>query len=113
MHGWWGQRVFEVDASGAIVRELEVDPITGEQLHIDPVAGFDIQLSIDLDVQQYAEQALETELRSGATCRSPTGRIPDRGIAPHATRSTGPPSSRPGSTSGPFRTGPKRTIRST
>ena len=64
LHGWWGQRVFEVDASGAIVRELEVDPITGEQLHIDPVAGFDIQLSIDLDVQQYAEQALETELRS-------------------------------------------------
>ena len=56
LHGTWGKRVFEVDASGAIVRELT-------DLRIDPVAGFDVQLSIDLDIQQYAEQALETELR--------------------------------------------------
>jgi penicillin-binding protein 2 len=57
LHGQWGKRVYEVDASGAIVREL-----TSER--IEPVAGFDIQLSIDLDVQQYAEQALQTELRN-------------------------------------------------
>lgn len=56
LHGRWGKRVYEVDASGAIVREL-VDQ------RVDPVAGFDVQLSIDLDVQQYAEQALQTELR--------------------------------------------------
>jgi penicillin-binding protein 2 len=31
---------------------------------LEPVAGFDVQLSIDLDIQQYAEQALETELRN-------------------------------------------------
>lgn len=56
LHGQWGKRVYEVDASGAIVREL-----TDER--IEPVAGFDIQLSVDLDIQQYAEQALQTELR--------------------------------------------------
>ncbi len=57
LHGRWGKRVYEIDASGSIVREL-VDE------RIEPVAGFDVQLSIDLDYQQYAEQALETELRS-------------------------------------------------
>jgi len=56
LHGRWGKKVYEVDASGTIVREL-VDQ------GIEPVAGFDVQLSIDLDIQQYAEQALETELR--------------------------------------------------
>ncbi|MDP2293266.1 MAG: penicillin-binding transpeptidase domain-containing protein [Actinomycetota bacterium] len=57
LHGRWGKRVYEVDASGGIVRELE-------DQRIEPVAGNDIQLSIDLDIQQYAEQALETELRA-------------------------------------------------
>ena len=56
LHGKWGQEVFEVDAAGGIVREL-----TDE--HVDPVAGRDVQLTIDLDVQQYAEQALETKLK--------------------------------------------------
>ncbi len=55
LHGSWGKQVFEVDAAGGIVREL-VDQ------HVDPVAGKDIQLTIDLDIQQYAEQALETKL---------------------------------------------------
>jgi len=57
LHGRWGKRVYEVDASGSIVREF-VDQ------RVEPVAGFDVQLSIDLDYQQFAEQALETELRS-------------------------------------------------
>ncbi len=57
LHGKWGKRVFEVDASGSIVSEL-----TGER--IEPVAGYDIQLTINLDYQQYVEQALETELRN-------------------------------------------------
>ncbi|MEI8239003.1 MAG: penicillin-binding transpeptidase domain-containing protein, partial [Actinomycetota bacterium] len=56
LHGRWGKRVYEVDASGGIVREL-LDQ------RVEPVAGFDVQLSIDLQVQQYAEQALQTELR--------------------------------------------------
>lgn len=57
LHGRWGKRVYEVDASGATVRELT-------DQSIEPVAGFDVQLSVDLDIQLYAEQALETELRS-------------------------------------------------
>jgi penicillin-binding protein 2 len=56
LHGSWGKEVFEVDAAGGIVHEL-VDQ------HVDPIAGRDIQLTIDLDVQQYAEQALETKLQ--------------------------------------------------
>jgi penicillin-binding protein 2 len=56
LHGQWGKEVFEVDAAGGIVREL-VDE------HVDPVAGRDVQLTIDLNVQQYAEQALETKLK--------------------------------------------------
>ncbi len=57
LHGRWGKRVYEVDAAGTIVRELE-------DQRIEPIAGFDVQLTLDLDIQLYAEQALETELRS-------------------------------------------------
>ncbi len=56
LHGTWGKRVYEVDASGSIVRELF-------DQRVEPIAGFDVQLSIDLDIQQYAEQALQTQLR--------------------------------------------------
>jgi penicillin-binding protein 2 len=55
LHGKWGQRIYEIDAAGAIVREL-IDE------RVDPIAGNDVQLTVDLDVQQYAEQALQTEL---------------------------------------------------
>jgi penicillin-binding protein 2 len=54
LHGSWGKQVWEIDAAGNTVRLLE---------EIPSVAGNDVQLSIDLDVQQYAEQALETKLR--------------------------------------------------
>jgi len=56
LHGQWGRKVFEIDSSGRIVREI-VD--AGK----NAVAGNDIQLTIDLDIQQYAEQALETKLK--------------------------------------------------
>jgi penicillin-binding protein 2 len=55
LHGRWGTRVFQIDAAGAVVRELA-------DRNVMPVAGNDIQLSIDLDLQQYAEQALQTQL---------------------------------------------------
>lgn len=55
LHGSWGKVVYEIDATGAIVREVSRD---------NPVPGEDIQLTIDLDYQQYAEQALETELKA-------------------------------------------------
>lgn len=55
LHGQWGKIVYEVDAANHIVRTVRVEP---------PVDGFDVQLSIDLDLQQYAEQILQTQLRS-------------------------------------------------
>ena len=57
LHGSWGKKVYEIDAAGNIVGE-DFDQ------EVDPVAGQDVQLTIDLDVQQYAEQALQTELRN-------------------------------------------------
>ena len=57
LHGSWGKKVYEIDAAGNIVGE-DFDQ------EVAPVAGQDVQLSIDLDVQQYAEQALQTELRN-------------------------------------------------
>ncbi len=53
LHGKWGKVVYEVNAAGQILREVS---------HTDPVNGQDIQLSIDLDVQQYAESLLQTQL---------------------------------------------------
>lgn len=53
LHGRWGRRVYEVDAANRPVRLIEEVP---------PINGFDVQLSIDLDVQIYTEQALETTL---------------------------------------------------
>ena len=38
--------------------------------HVEPIAGNDIQLTIDLDIQQYAEQALRD--RAAAASRLPT-----------------------------------------
>ncbi len=46
---------------------------------VPPVNGFDVQLTIDLDVQQYAEQLLETTLEARRTqlAPNPTVRKPD------------------------------------
>ncbi|MUH52708.1 MAG: hypothetical protein F2789_16035, partial [Actinobacteria bacterium] len=54
LHGTWGKVVYEVDSANHVVREIS---------RIEPVPGKDIALTIDLKVQQYAEQALQTELR--------------------------------------------------
>jgi penicillin-binding protein 2 len=73
LHGTWGRRVFEVDAANRPVRLLEDVP---------PIKGFDVQLTIDLELQQYVEQALETtlkarrnELAPNPRVRKPDGRI--------------------------------------
>jgi penicillin-binding protein 2 len=55
LHGAPGKVVYEVDKFSRIVREVE---------RIPPINGKDVQLTIDLDQQQYAEQALETMLRN-------------------------------------------------
>ena len=87
LHGQWGKEVFEVDAAGGIVREL-VDE------HVDPVAGRDVQLTIDLDVQQYAEQALETKLKqrrnlpTDSPCPTLLPTTPSTRRAPPASAST-------------------------
>jgi penicillin-binding protein 2 len=54
LHGTAGYVTYEVDKSSQIVREIE---------RVPAVNGQDIQLTIDLDQQQYAEQALESQLR--------------------------------------------------
>lgn len=56
LRGIPGKRVYEIDSNGRVVRQLF-------DLYEPPIAGNDIQLTIDLDIQQYAEQALETKLR--------------------------------------------------
>jgi penicillin-binding protein 2 len=54
LHGEWGEIVYEVDSHGTVVREIS---------RTDAVNGMDIRLSIDLDLQQYAERLLQTQLR--------------------------------------------------
>ncbi|MEK7291940.1 MAG: penicillin-binding transpeptidase domain-containing protein [Actinomycetota bacterium] len=44
---------YEVDAQGNVLRILE---------RVEPIVGNDLKLSIDLSIQQFAEQALETQL---------------------------------------------------
>jgi penicillin-binding protein 2 len=54
LHGVWGSVTYEVDNASRIVREVG---------RVPPINGNDVQLTIDLDQQQYAEQALETQLK--------------------------------------------------
>ncbi len=66
LHGTWGKQVYEVDAANRPVRLIE---------DIPPINGFDIQLTIDLDYQQYAEQVLETTLRARRTQLAPNPKV--------------------------------------
>src|SRR5829696_8276071 len=66
LHGTWGKQVYEVDAANRPVRLIE---------DIPPINGFDVQLTIDLDYQQYAEQALETTLRARRTQLAPNPKV--------------------------------------
>ena len=54
LHGEWGEAVYEIDSRNRIVRTISYRP---------PVSGEDLQLSIDLDLQQYAERLLWTQLQ--------------------------------------------------
>jgi penicillin-binding protein 2 len=70
LHGTWGYKTLEVDAANRPVRIIEEVP---------PINGFDVQLTIDLDIQQYSEQAIETtlELRRTQTAPNPIVKKPD------------------------------------
>ena len=54
LRGKPGYMKYEINARGQVVEELE---------QVDPIPGHDVQLSIDLKVQQYAEQILEAGLK--------------------------------------------------
>ena len=54
---------YEVDSRGRILRQLE---------RKEPVPGNDVQLTIDLSVQQFAEQALQTQLLVRRRTQAPT-----------------------------------------
>ncbi len=75
LHGVWGYQVLEVDASNRPVRVVEEVP---------PINGYDVQLTLDLDVQVYVEQALETSLRSRRSvyASNPLVRQPDGTYGP-------------------------------
>ena len=70
LHGEWGEIVYEVDSHGSVVREIS---------RKDAVNGMDVQLSIDLDMQQYAERLLQTQLRlkRAFTAPNPIVKKPD------------------------------------
>jgi penicillin-binding protein 2 len=59
---------YEVNARGFILRQIE---------RVEPIAGSDIQLTIDFDYQQYAEQALESELKLRRRVDAGTMKLPD------------------------------------
>jgi penicillin-binding protein 2 len=70
LHGTWGYKVLEVDAANRPVRVIEEVP---------PINGFDIQLTVDLEAQQYLEETLETTLkaRRNQTAENPIVKKPD------------------------------------
>ena len=70
LHGVWGEKVIEVDAANRPVRVISEVP---------PINGRDVQLTIDLELQQFAEQAVETtlELRRTQTAPNPIVKKPD------------------------------------
>ena len=53
LHGEWGEVVYEVDSANRVVREIS---------RREPTPGKDVRLTIDLKVQQYVEQMLQTQL---------------------------------------------------
>jgi penicillin-binding protein 2 len=66
LRGKPGFAKFEIDAAGRPVRALE-----GPENRQEPVAGQDVQLTLDLRIQQYAEQILDAELRKRRLERPP------------------------------------------
>ncbi|MFM9083799.1 MAG: penicillin-binding transpeptidase domain-containing protein, partial [Actinomycetota bacterium] len=63
LRGTPGYVKYEVDSRGRILRQLE---------RREPIPGNDVQLSIDLDMQQFTEQALQTEIRARRRTEAPT-----------------------------------------
>src|SRR6056297_2929816 len=68
LHGQWGYVTYEVDNRSRIVREVR---------RVPPINGNDVQITIDLDQQQFAEQALETQLMARRSAIAINPRDPD------------------------------------
>src|SRR5690606_9833723 len=66
LHRAWGYTTYAVDAASRPVRIVEEVP---------PIAGFDVQLTIDLDLQQYVEQAVETTLEARREVLAPNPEV--------------------------------------
>lgn len=64
---------YEVDAQGNVLRLVE---------RVEPILGNDIQLSIDLTLQQFAEQALETQLGLRRRVEAGSVQLPDGTLDP-------------------------------
>ncbi len=64
---------YEVDAVGKVLGLIE---------RVEPIAGNDLQLSIDLKVQQFAEQALETQLLVRRRVEAGQVKLPDGTLDP-------------------------------
>ena len=54
LRGVPGKVVYEVDSRGSVIGVVE---------RIEPIPGNDLLLTVDLDLQQFAEEALETQLK--------------------------------------------------
>ncbi len=66
LRGTAGRRVLEVDARGRVVRTVSVVP---------PVAGNDVQLTIDVDIQRLAEESLEQGIMAARATKDRAGRF--------------------------------------
>ena len=66
LRGTPGFQRFEINAAGQPINQLE-----GPGNRQEPVPGNDVQLAVDLDVQQYAEQIVDAELRKRRLERPP------------------------------------------
>ncbi len=75
LHGIPGYVTYEIDKSSRIVRTVE---------RVPAVNGKDVQLTIDLDQQQFAEQALESQLkiRRGEVATNPVDEETNRRLDP-------------------------------
>ena len=73
LRGTPGYVRYEVNAQGKLLRLLE---------RVEPIVGNDLQLSIDMQMQQFAEQALETQLMLRRRVEAGNYRLEDGSIDP-------------------------------
>ena len=92
LHGRWGKRVYEVDASGLIVRELlgeRIEPVAGAtqtpaqaSILVDLVAGYEGVLVIDgLELETVDLNALRDPTRPGQQITLPPTTVYESGNA--------------------------------